>query len=99
MTLRKKIRDLIYSPLYGTYHVTNKGSCSWFEFAKSILSIAGIKDVEVIPITSSEWQSPTKRPKYSVLKHWALEMQGIDDLRPWEEALKDFIKRISNELQ
>ncbi|MDH7481005.1 MAG: dTDP-4-dehydrorhamnose reductase [Armatimonadota bacterium] len=96
--LALKIRDLIQSPLYGIYHVTNKGLCSWFEFAKTTLALAGITDVEVKPIKSSEWPSPTKRPKYSVLKHWALEMQGMDDLRHWEEALKDFIKRISNGL-
>lgn len=88
------IRDLIESPLYGTYHVTNKGSCSWHDFAKRILQLAGINDVEVKPIRAEEWPSPTKRPKYSVLRHYALELQGKDNVRSWEEALEDSISRL-----
>ena len=88
------IRDLIGSPLYGTYHVTNKGSCSWYDFAKEILRLAGITNVEVKPIKAEEWPSPTRRPKLSVLRHYALELQGRDNLRPWEDALADFIARV-----
>lgn len=87
------IRDLVGSP-YGTYHITNKGSCSWYEFAKKTLSLAGINDVEVEPIKSEDWPSPTRRPKYSVLGHFALERLGKDNLRSWEEALEDFISRL-----
>lgn len=93
--LASAIRDLIDTSAYGIYHITNKGSCSWCEFAKAILSYAGINDVEVLPISSEEWPSPTRRPKYSVLRHLALELQGRDNLRPWEEALQDFISRLS----
>lgn len=94
--LASTIRDLVTgSPLYGTYHVTNDGSCSWYDFAKEILRLAGITDVEVKPILAEEWPSPTKRPKYSVLRNYSLELQGRDNLRPWEEALKDFISRLN----
>lgn len=89
--LAATIKDLISSPMYGTYHVTNSGSCSWYEFAKEILRIAGITDVEVKPILAEDWPSPTKRPKYSVLRRYSLELQGRDNLRPWQEALKEFI--------
>ena len=89
------IRDLISTSRYGTYHIANKGSCSWYEFAKRILSLAGIYDVKVTPIDSENWPSPTKRPRYSVLRNNALELQGKDNLCPWEEALKDFISRLS----
>ena len=93
--LASAIRDLIRSPLYGTYHITNKGSCSWYEFAKQILTYAGIDDVEIKAIRSEEWPTPTRRPKNSVLRHYALELQGRDNLRTWEEALKDFISRLN----
>jgi len=93
--LAAAIRDLIGNPLYGTYHITNKGACSWCDFARQILSRAGINDVRVKPIKSEEWPSPTKRPKYSVLRHYALELQGNDNLRSWEDALADFISRLS----
>ena len=92
--LSSAIADLISSPHYGIYHITNKGSCSWFEFAKKTLSFAGMNDVEIKPIKSDEWPSPTKRPKYSVLRHLALERLGKDNLRTWEEALADFVSRL-----
>ena len=95
--LAGKIRDIIAGPLHGTYHVTNKGSCSWYEFAKTTLALAGMNDVEIKPIKSEEWPTPTKRPKYSVLRHWALETQGMDDMRPWEDALADFVSRLAAE--
>lgn len=87
------IKDIISSPVYGTYHTTNKGSCSWFDFAKKILALAGMNDVEVTPIKADDWPSPTRRPKCSVLRHLTLELQGKDNLRTWEEALEDFISR------
>ena len=93
--LAAAIRDLIKSPLYGTYHITNSGSCSWHDFAKKALEYAGIRDVTVQPIKAEEWPTPTRRPKYSVLRHYALELQGRDDMRPWDEALKDFISRLN----
>jgi dTDP-4-dehydrorhamnose reductase len=92
--LAATIRDLITTPMYGTYHVTNSGSCSWCDFAREILRLAGITDVEVKPILAEEWPSPTRRPKCSVLRHYSLELQGRDNLRPWEDALKDFISRL-----
>ncbi|MHB0912265.1 MAG: dTDP-4-dehydrorhamnose reductase [Armatimonadota bacterium] len=92
--LAETIRRLIETPLYGTYHVTNSGSCSWHEFAVRTLALAGITGVEVQPIDSDEWPTPTKRPKYSVLRHYSLELQGRDDLRSWEEALADFTARL-----
>ncbi len=93
--LADAIAKLIISPLYGTYHVTNQGSCSWYEFAKRILELVGINDVEVEPIKGDEWPSPTSRPKCSALRHYALELQAREDLRPWEDALADFISRLS----
>ena len=93
--LAAAIRDLIKSPLYGTYHITNRGSCSWHEFAKKALEYVGIEDVTVQPIKAEEWPTPTRRPTYSVLRNYALELQGKDNMRPWDEALKDFISRLN----
>ena len=92
--LAPAIRDLIESRVYGAYHITNKGFCSWYEFAKKTLSFAGINDVEIKPIKSEEWSSLTPRPKYSVLGRLALERQGKDNMRSWEEALQDFVSRL-----
>jgi dTDP-4-dehydrorhamnose reductase len=92
--LAAKIAQTIESPLFGTYHITNKGACSWHEFALQTLRYKGINDVEVQAICSKDWPTPTKRPEYSVLRHYSLELQGMDDMRPWEDALQEFVSRI-----
>ena len=88
------IKDIMTSPLYGTYHLTNSGSCTWYDFACETLSLAGIKDAEISAISTKDWPSPTKRPKYSVLRHYSLELQGRVDLRHWKDALADFMQRL-----
>jgi dTDP-4-dehydrorhamnose reductase len=90
--LAKTIASLLGSPLYGTYHITNTGSCSWFDLARKTLQLAGVTSMAVKAIPASEYPSPTTRPAYSVLRHQSLEIQGRDLLPPWEEALAEFIR-------
>jgi dTDP-4-dehydrorhamnose reductase len=61
-------------------------------FAKKILDTAGVKDVAVIPIRTDEWPTPTRRPKFSVLRHYRMELLGRDSARPWEDAVAEFVK-------
>lgn len=86
------LASLAGSPLYGIYHYTNSGSCSWHEFAKTIIDMAGRTDVNVVPIRTEDWPTPTRRPKYSVLRHYRLELLGRDTARPWQEATAEFVK-------
>jgi len=81
------------SRLYGTYHITNAGSCSWAELAAETLRLAG-SDARVEPISSKDWPSPTRRPAYSALRRLSLELQGRDDLRPWQEALAEVVAQV-----
>ena len=92
--LARTMISLLETPLYGTYHVTSKGSCSWHDFCRKTLALAGVTGVEVKPMPADEWPSPTKRPAYSVLRHHALELQGRDDLPQWEDAVAAFLKRM-----
>lgn len=89
--LSRALIELLPSPLYGTYHIANAGQCSWYELAKKTLELAGVTTMEVKPIPSSQYSSPTRRPAYSVLRRYALELQGRDNLRPWQQALAEFI--------
>lgn len=82
---------LVGSPLYGVYHFTNAGSCSWHEFASKIVETADLNQVRVLPINSEEWPTPTKRPEYSVLRHYRMELLGRDSARPWQEAVAEFV--------
>ncbi|GAG19139.1 unnamed protein product, partial [marine sediment metagenome] len=89
--LAKKIVQLIETEHYGIFHVTNKGTCSWYEFAGEILRQADLK-TPVIPITSDEYPQKAKRPRFSALDNYQLGLLGMDDMRPWQEALRDYLK-------
>ena len=89
--LARTLIMLLHTPLYGTYHVCNAGHCSWAEFAQQTLTLAGLSDITVKPVPASDWPSPTQRPAYSVMRRFALEMQGHDNLSPWQQALAEFI--------
>jgi dTDP-4-dehydrorhamnose reductase len=91
MDLARKIRELLGRG-YGTYHITNSGSCTWFDFAVAIAAKRGIKKT-ISPITSEEFNRPAKRPPYSVLANTLLKLEGIREARHWEEALQDYLSK------
>ena len=84
--LAERIADIILSESYGIYHVVNGGQCSWYDFGKKILELAGVKRT-VDPISSGDLDQPAKRPKYSVLDDLSLRTRGFSPLRTWEEGL------------
>lgn len=91
--LAAQILVLIESGQYGTYHTTNDGGCSWYEFTCEIFRLAGLAP-EVTAITSEELGLPARRPAYSVLKNQALQSLGIDRMRDWHEALASYLALI-----
>ena len=85
--LAEGISDILDSGLYGVYHVTNSGSCSWYEFAKEIFELSET-EVEVHPVPSTEYPLPAPRPANGVLS-----TLGSPELRHWREALADYLER------
>ncbi|MFX3617521.1 MAG: dTDP-4-dehydrorhamnose reductase [Sporolactobacillus sp.] len=88
--LAEKIIELFQTDNYGTYHISNSGSCTWYEFAKAIFEIKGI-DVKVNPCTSEEFSRTAKRPKNSVFEHLALNLNHFIEVRDWKKALDDYM--------
>ncbi len=88
--LAKGISKLIETDYYGTYHLTNSGNCSWCEFARYIFEVADV-DVNVIPVTASEFARPAPRPSYSVLENRNWVENGFEPLRNYKEAIKEYI--------
>lgn len=88
--LAKKIVQLIDTEYYGIFHITNKAACSWYEFTEEVLRLAGLK-VLVTPITSDQYLQKAKRPRFSALDNYHLRLLGMDDMRPWQEALRDYM--------
>ena len=78
----------------GIYHGTNSGEATWFEFAREIFRLLEEDANRVIPISSSEYLSPTKRPSYSVLSHAVWAKTKIDPMRDWRIALEEAMPAI-----
>jgi dTDP-4-dehydrorhamnose reductase len=87
----EKLFELIQTGKYGIYHMTNTGSCSWYEFACEIIRLMRLP-AKILPTTTGEFGAKARRPKYSVLDNLNLRKIGLDDLRNWKEALKDYIE-------
>jgi len=82
--LAKKILEILGKG-YGTYHITNAGSCSWYDLALKIAKLKGFNK-EIIPVTSEHFKRPAPRPANSVLNSTMLKLEGVD-----EEALKEYL--------
>ena len=88
------IVQLIQSQATGTYHVTNGGECSWYEFADEIFRLSGLM-VQLTRRTQAERPTPARRPAYSVLAHDGIRRLGIPEPRPWQEALVAYFSEAS----
>lgn len=74
---------------YGVYHATNNGCCNWFEFAKEILRLAGLK-ATLAPTKTSSSPGKARRPSFSALKSMRLPKHDLR-MRGWKEALVDYL--------
>lgn len=79
--------DMIVTEKYGIYNATNKGVCSWAEFAEEIFRQAG-KDVKVKHLTTAEYPAKAKRPLNSRLNKDCLDKAGFKRLPDWQNALQ-----------
>lgn len=93
--------DLAYTILklaltdnYGVYHATNEGTCSWADFAASVMGGASL-DCEVIPVTSAQWKEmhpeSADRPAFSSLENKHLADTIGNEMRPWQDALASYL--------
>ncbi len=88
--LAMALKDLAASDLRGICHVTNRGDCTWHEFAEAIVSLMGVS-TPVRPITTEQMGRLARRPPYSVLAPGRLGT--VRALLPhWKDALSRFMK-------
>ncbi len=76
---------------YGLYHITSAGQCSWHAFAKAIFEHCEMR-VDLSPISTRESGSKALRPAFSVLDHARWVAAGFRELRPWQEALHEYLR-------
>ncbi|MCR4418648.1 MAG: dTDP-4-dehydrorhamnose reductase [Clostridia bacterium] len=94
--LARAIADLAATGGCGTYHATNRGSTTWYEFALAIFKLAGLP-VTVSPCATAEFSRPARRPADSVLDPFPLEETLGYRLPPWEDALERYLRERSCE--
>lgn len=92
--LAKLVVEMIQTDKYGTYHATNEGLCSWYEFACEIFKQAGMNDVEVTPVDSNAFPVKATRPKNSRMNKTELDKNGFNRLPSWQDALNRYLKEI-----
>ncbi|MDR0911607.1 MAG: dTDP-4-dehydrorhamnose reductase [Methanobrevibacter sp.] len=89
--LSDAIAKIIETEKYGTYHITNSGNCTWYEFTKEIFKQSNI-DTKVKPVTTVEFPRPAPRPEYSILNNNKWKSEGFTPLRSYKDALNDYLK-------
>ena len=86
--LAKVIRYFIDNEEYGLYHVVCPGSCSRYEFARTILEYSGkAGELDLYPVVIED----SARPTYSVLDNMMLRLTGIEEPKDWKAALKEYL--------
>jgi dTDP-4-dehydrorhamnose reductase len=84
--------ELLSGAALGTFHVSDEGQCTWFEFAAAAIAGAGLS-CQVQPCTSAQFPSPALRPSYSVLE-LAQTTARVGALQPWQQSLASVVSRL-----
>jgi len=80
----------------GLFHYSNEGEISWFEFARSIRELYKL-DCEIIGVSSKEFKTLAKRPKYSLLNKSKIKTTFNLEIPNYKQSLEDCIEIIKNE--
>lgn len=94
LDLANAIIKILEKPVVGTYHFSNEGVCSWYDFTKMIQEYSGQTECDVQPCHSDEFPSPVKRPAYSVLDKTSIKETFGVKVPYWTDSLKQCLKNI-----
>ena len=79
----------------GIFNFSNLGRISWFDFAEKIAGLSEAK-IKLNAIETSQYPTPAKRPKNSVLDLDKISKTYAVPLKPWEESLEDCVQILQN---
>jgi dTDP-4-dehydrorhamnose reductase len=91
--LAKMLYKLAVERVPGTFHTTNQGAVSWYEFAQAVFAASGHDPGRVRPINTAELQPPrpARRPANSVLDNMAWRLHGFEPSRDYREPLAEVV--------
>jgi dTDP-4-dehydrorhamnose reductase len=90
--LAEKLAQLIRTPHFGLFHMTNEGECTWYRFAQEIFSLLG-KTPRLEGVDSLSFGARARRPLYSVLENKRAMEIGLGPFSPWSAALKSYLQK------
>ncbi len=95
LELGRMLLHIVDAREYGIYHATCEGVTNWYEFAKTIFSLAHT-EVNLVPVTTEEYTAAVaKRPAFSVLENHRLNSQGTYRMKNWQDALVEYMEKLS----
>ena len=86
------IRQLIQTGYYGVTHMANQGTCSRYDIACEIREVLKLSDVTITPVSSEGFPLPAPRGRSEAIRNFKLELLGLNRMRPWREALREYIQ-------
>lgn len=90
--LAGRIQEIIELRAHALYQITSTGPTTWFEFARLALDLAGLKEVQIEPVTRADLNQRAPRPHNSAMRCLVSEKLGLPPLRHWKEALVEFVR-------
>jgi dTDP-4-dehydrorhamnose reductase len=86
--------ELVETPFYGRYHMACLGEGSRYDVAREIVDFYGRHNVSVVPVTSEAFADdyPAPRPRSEMMRNYMLELRGMNRMRPWREALREYLE-------
>jgi dTDP-4-dehydrorhamnose reductase len=88
--LANQIAAVIETERFGLYHATSQGDCTWYEFAAEIFR-QSLLDPHLDRARTGDFGEQATRPAYSVLENRNLQRCGLDQMRPWQQALAAYL--------
>jgi dTDP-4-dehydrorhamnose reductase len=87
------IRRLLATDYFGLFHLVNDGSCSRYDVAVAIRDVAGLTGLDVEPVSSAHFPLPAPRARSEAMRNYKLELLGLEPMRPWRDALEEYLTR------
>lgn len=88
--LAPAVRTLIEAEQPGTFHLTNSGTCTWFELAQAAYGLVGL-DVMCDAIDTATFGAPAPRPANSALDNRRARLLGLPELPAWQASLRRWL--------
>jgi dTDP-4-dehydrorhamnose reductase len=92
LELARQIARIVREPMWGVCHAAARGACTWLEFAREILRLAGQR-TRLVAADPREFSTSVRRPRFSALQNTRLARHGRESLRAWQEGLAEYLAR------